>query len=524
MEASGRQVNGADVLVETLLANDVKVCFANPGTSEMHFVAALDRRPELRCVLGLSEGVVTGAADGYARMTGRPAATLLHTGPGLANGLANLHNARRARSPIINIVGDHASYHLPLDAPLTSDIEGLAAPMSSWLGRVAGPEDVGPTAEAAFRASLSPPGVATMILPADAAWGSAAPSQPRKVLLEPPRLPDAATIRAVADAIRSKPGKVAMVVGGAAAMADALAVAGRIAAACDVRLFNEVLVAHTQRGLGRIAPLRIPYPVDMALELLRDVDVLVLIGVPEPVAFFAYPGKPGRLVGQGCTVLTLARHGEDLKGALEALHDELGIRPTLPLPPAIPGGIEGDPAGPLTDDAVAVMVARRIPDNAIVCEESVTCARRFFGLSAFAAPHDFIMQTGGAIGDGIPLATGAAIACPDRRVINMQADGCAMYNLQGLWTQARERLDVTTVIFSNRTYAILHHEMRNVGVTTIGVNARRMLDLDDPPLGWVSIARGLGVEAETATTCERFAALLDAALRHKGPFLIEARV
>lgn len=527
MDADSQAVrmNGADVLAEVLLANDVTVCFANPGTSEMHFVAALDRKPELRCVLGLSEGVVTGAADGYARMTGHPAATLLHTGPGLANGLANLHNARRARTPMINIVGDHASYHLPLDAPLTTDIEGLAAPMSNWMRRVNGPLDVGPTAEAAYRASLSPPGVATMILPADAAWGEVAtPSPSRKISIDTPRSPDPQTVRAVASAIRANPGRVAAVVGGTAARADALAIAGRIATACDVRLFNEVLVAHTQRGLGRVAPVRIPYPIDLARDVLKDVDLLVLVGAPEPVAFFAYPGKPGRLVRDDCTVLTLAKHGEDLKGALEALHDELGVKRTQSLQLIAPKGDEGYPVGQLTDDAVAVIVAHKIPDNAIICEEAITSGRRFFALSAFAAPHDFISPTGGSIGDGIPLATGAAVGCPDRKVINLQADGSAMYTVQGLWTQAREHLDVTTIIFSNRTYAILHAEMRNVGVASIGTNAQRMLDLDNPPIDWVSLARGLGVEAAVATTCETFSTLLDAALSRHGPFLIEARV
>ncbi|WP_104663214.1 acetolactate synthase large subunit [Ensifer adhaerens] len=516
---------GADVLVDTLLANGVDVCFANPGTSEMHFVAALDRKPEMRCILGLAEGVVTGAADGYARMTGRPAATLLHTGPGLANGLANLHNARRARTPVLNIVGDHASHHLALDAPLTSDIEGLAGPMSNWVGRVKEAGDVGPTAAAAYRASLTPPGVATMILPADASWGAVSlDAPPQKVHVEAPLPASPETLREVASLIRANPEGAAMVLSGTAAQAENLAIAGRIAAACNVQLFNEVLVAHTQRGRGRVAPRRIPYPIDMALEALRDVKVLILVGAPEPVAFFAYPGKPGRLVPEGCTVVTLAGHGEDLKASLEALRDELGISPTHPLPAAGVPVDEGEPSGTLTEDAIAVIVAHKVPENAIVCDEAATSARRYFALSAFSAPHDVIMQTGGAIGEGIPLATGAAIACPDRKVICLEADGCAMYNIQGLWTQARENLDVVTVIFSNRTYAILHAEMRNVGVEEIGANARQMLNLDNPTLDWVSLARGLGVEAAVATSCEAFAALFSAALSRRGPFLIEARL
>ncbi|MER8569563.1 acetolactate synthase large subunit [Mesorhizobium sp. M0924] len=515
-------MNGADLLCDVLLANDVTVCFANPGTSEMHFVAALDRKPQMRCVLGLFEGVVTGAADGYARMTDRPAATLLHTGPGLANGLANMHNARRARSPMINIVGDHASYHLPLDAPLTSDIEGLASPMSNWVGRVKGPADIVPAAEAAFRASLTPPGVTTLILPADAAWGEVAAISPGKVKLEPPPAVDMDVVRTIAEAIRAAPGRGGMVVRGQAARADGLEIAGRNSSGSDVRLFSEVLIARMQRGRGRFAPTRIPYPVDAATATLRDIDLLVLVGAKEPVAFFAYPGKPGRLVRDDCKVLSLAAHGQDLKAALEALADELGIKPTQQFTAATAFPDETTLSGRLTDDAIALSIARKLPANAIVCDEAVTSARRFFALSAFAAPHDYMMGTGGSIGGGIPMATGAAIACPDRKVINLEADGSGMYTVQGLWTQAREKLDVLTIIFSNRTYAILHGEMKNVGVNEIGENAKRMLDLDHPALDWVALAKGMGVEAARADTCERFDALLDSALSRPGPFLIEA--
>ena len=518
----GNAMSGADVLCDVLLENGVNVCFANPGTSEMHFVAALDRKPRMRCVLGLFEGVVTGAADGYARMTDRPAATLLHTGPGLANGLANIHNARRARVPMINIVGDHASYHLPLDAPLTSDIEGLAAPMSNWVRRIAGPHDIAPAAQGAFRAALTPPGIATLILPADAAWGDAGPAASAGVELAPPPAIDMDMVRGIGHAIRSRPGRVGMIVRGQAARADALAIAGQIAAASDVRLFSEVLIARMQRGRGRVAPTRIPYPIDAARALLGDIDVLILVGAREPVAFFAYPGKPGRLVRDGCAVMTLAEHGQDLTAALAALRDELGIRSSQSMSVAAAFPDEPTPRGKLTDDAVALCVARRLPENAIVCDEAVTSARRFFTLSAFAAPHDYMMGTGGSIGGGIPMATGAAIACPSRKVVNLEADGSGMYTVQGLWTQARERLDVVTIVFSNRTYAILHGEMRNVGVNAIGENARRMLDLDQPALDWVALANGMGVEAARADTCERFDALLEGALSRAGPFLIEA--
>jgi acetolactate synthase-1/2/3 large subunit len=488
----------------------------------MHFVAALDRKPEMRCVLGLFEGVVTGAADGYARMTGRPAATLLHTGPGLANGLANLHNARRARVPMINIVGDHASYHLPLDAPLTSDIESLAAPMSGWVRRIGGAEDVAADVEAAYLACLSPPSIATLILPADAAWGDVERKDANRVADPAPTSVSADVVRHVADAIRNAPGRAGLLVSGTAARADCLDLAGQIVDACDGRLFSEVQVTRMERGVGRVAPTRIPYSLDAALELLADIDVLVLIGAPEPVAFFAYPGKPGRLVRNDCQVLALATHGDDLKQALEALRDELGVRRSQPLQRARQRLDDSMPDGQLTDDAIAVLVARRLPENSVVCDEAITSARRFFELSALSAPHDFLMITGGAIGNGIPMATGAAIACPDRKVVTLEADGSAMYTVQGLWTQARENLDVLTIIFANRAYAVLQAEMRNVGVGKIGTNARRMLDLVQPSLDWVALAKGMGVEAARTDTCRGFADLLDVALRRRGPFLIEA--
>ena len=513
-------MNGADRLCDVLLAGGIDVTFANPGTSEMHFVAALDRRPQMRCVLGLFEGVVTAAADGYARMAGRPAATLLHTGPGLANGLANLHNARRAHAPIVNIVGDHASYHLPFDAPLATDIESLARPMSNWLRRVAGPEDVGPAAAEAVRRAIEMPGVATLILPANAAWGEAVtpPPSPLAPAL-PPRVGDEA-VREAAIALKAAGSRGALLLAGAAARGSALADAGRIAAATGARLLSEVFAVRAERGRGRVPLERIPYPIDQAIELLNDIDVLVLAGGPAPVAFFAYPGKPSRLTRDDCRIVELAAPHNDIGNAMSALADAVQASAASL---AAPQWTEAAPAsGPLTDEAISTTVAALLPDDAIVCDEGLTSGRSFWAHSAGAAPHDYLMLTGRAIGIGMPLATGAAIACPDRKVINLQADGSAMYTVQALWTQAREKLDVITVLYSNRAYAILRMEMRHVGATQIGDNAERMMSLDHPPLDWVALAAGMGVEAARAETCEQFRDLFATALRRRGPFLIEA--
>ncbi|KAB0266554.1 acetolactate synthase large subunit [Microvirga brassicacearum] len=515
-------MNGADRLCDELLANDVDVCFANPGTSEMHFVAALDRKPRMRCVLGLFEGVVTAAADGYARMADKPAATLLHLGPGLANGLANLHNARRARTPMINVVGDHATYHLEHDAPLTSDIESLARPMSQWVKRIDNSESVGPDTAAAYRAAMSMPGVATLILPANAAWGEISASPVTRAELPAPDPIVAGTVRAAGDAIRSGR-RVGLLLTGRALRADALAIAGRIAESHGIRLLAQTSNGRIERGAGRVPVTRVPYPVDQALATLRDIDVLVLVGSKVPVAFFAYPGKPGLLVREDCDIIELARAGQDLKQALAWLSDEIGTKAGgSTYRPKLSAKDEILPTGTLTEDAISIAVARMMPENAIICDESLTSARRFFELSETAPQHDYLALTGGAIGIGTPLAAGAAVACPDRKVIGLQADGSGMYTVQGLWTQARENLDVVTIVFANRTYAILHGEMRNVGVNEFGRNAQRMLNIDDPALDWVSLAKGLGVEGGRATTVEEFVKLFEGALARRGPFLIEA--
>jgi acetolactate synthase I/II/III large subunit len=513
-------MNGADLLCDTLLANGVDVCFANPGTSEMHFVAALDRKPAMRCVLGLFEGVVTGAADGYARMTRKPAATLLHTGTGLANGLANLHNARRARSPMINIVGDNASYHLKNDPPLTCDIESLAAPMSDFVRRVESGDAVGPAVNDAYQAALAIPGVATLILPGDSAWNPVEAMPVAPAVLSPKSIAPIETVRTVAEAIRKHRGCFALVVGGEAALEAGTEKAGCIAAAYDGRVLTEMLPARIARGGGRTVVRPIPYPVDLAIESLRDIDVLVLVGVPEPVAFFAYPGKPTRLVRDGANILTLGNRGDNLIGTLEALADELDATRGMamasnaaPLPDA--------PQGPLTGDAASAILARHLPEGAIVCNDSNITGRRFYGFSEAAPPHDFLGVTGGAIGISIPLAVGAAIACPERKVITCTSDGSALYTLQGLWTQAREQLDVVTIVLANRAYAILLSELHNLGVNEVGRNATRMMSLDDPAPDWVKLAGGMGVEATSVKSCEAFSDVFATALRRNGPFLIE---
>lgn len=513
-------MNGAESLVRSLVESGVDVCFANPGTSEMHFVAALDTVPGMRAVLVLQENVATGAADGYARMTGRPASTLLHLGPGLANGLANLHNARRAGSSVVNIVGDHASTHLAFDAPLTSDVAGFARPVSAWVHSSPSARDVGADAARAVRAALEPPGaIATLILPADTAWQEAESAAPR---LAAPALAAVGekTVTEIARAIRTGR-KTALLMRGTVLCDDGLEAAGKIAAATGVRLMCDTLTPRMQRGAGRPHVERLPYFSEQVTEVLSEVELIILVGAKPPVSFFGYPDKASWLTPPGCRIATLARAHEDGVGALHALAAALGASAAEPkrVERAQP---DYSLRGTLTPDFIMSVVARHLPENAIIADESLTSGLPYYEMTAGAAAHDFLNVTGGAIGCMMAVSVGAAIACPDRKVVTLQGDGSAMYILPSLWTQAREALDVTTVIYANRAYKILNTELARVGAASGGRNAASLLDLTNPTIDWVSLAHGLGVSAVRAETREEFERAFLQAMATKGPHLVEA--
>jgi acetolactate synthase-1/2/3 large subunit len=510
-------MNGAESLVHSLINSGVTTCFSNPGTSEMHFVAALDRIPGLHCVLGLFEGVVTGAADGYARMAGKPAATLLHCGPGLANGLANLHNARRAATPIVNIVGDQATYHRPLDSPLTADTEGFARGVSGWVRTSMDVRTVGADAAAAVQASMIAPGqVATLILPSDTSWNEGGvPADALPLLPTPSSSPN--QIDEAATALRRGGKGVMLLLGGVALHAEGLALAHRISAATGCRVAAQGSNARMARGQGRLAIERVPYVVDVAVKFMEGTTQLILAGSRKPVTFFAYPNKVQSSVPEDAQIHILARPEQDIAEALARLADALGCPKVAP---PDNGGRPQPGRGALTPEAVAATLGALMPDDAVIADESVSFGRGFFANTKAAPPHDWLNVTGGAIGGGMPMATGAAIGAPGRRVINLQADGSAMYTVQSLWTQAREKLDITTVLLSNRKYQILLGELANVGANP-GRTALDMMDIGNPDINWPQLAGSLGVEAARTDTAEGFADLLAHSLTRRGPFLIE---
>jgi acetolactate synthase-1/2/3 large subunit len=511
-------MNGAQALIGSLTGAGVEVCFMNPGTSEMHFVSALDSVPAMRGVLALFEGVATGAADGYARIAGRPAAVLLHLGPGLGNGLANLHNARRAHSPVLVIAGAHATGHVRYDAPLQSDIEALARTVSGWVHTSGTTRDLARDAMRAV-AAAGRGQVATLVLAADVSWGDGA-------AIAPPR-PVPAPEAVAGDQVQAAAGLLAageatvLLLGGRALTERGLRAASRISAATGARLVAETFPARMEGGAGRPAVHRLGYLAEQATAQLAGARDLILAGARAPVSFFAYPGQPSDLVPEDCAVTELAASDQDAAAALELLAEKVaaGTEPVL----SSAAAATPEP-GPLTVHSLAAAIAATLPDNAIVVDEANTSGVALHPALASAAPHTVLALTGGSIGQGLPAATGAAIAAPDRPVLSVEADGSALYTIQALWTQARENLDVTTVVINNAAYAILRMELARTAAGQPGERAARMLDLSDPTPDFTQISAGLGVPAVRVTTAADLASELRRCYAEPGPHLIEAMV
>lgn len=515
--------NGAQALMKTLVQGGVEVCFTNPGTSEMHFVAALDSAPQMRAVLCLFEGVATGAADGYGRMAGKPAATLLHLGCGLGNGLANLHNARKGKVPVLNIVGDHATSHVPYDAQLQSDIETVARNVSPQFVRTSqSTQALCRDAAQALAVAKGPPGqVATLILPADVSWGEGGTPEPPSATAAPSCAHDD-QVKALAASIRTG-GRTAMLLGGSGLREEALWIAARIAAHSGVKLLAETFPTRLERGAGLPAVERIAYLAEMAAVQLKGVERLILVDTKAPVSFFAYPGRRSDLTPEGCAVETLAAPDQDAVGSLKKLAIALGAdnvqAPSAPaLRPPAPRGRR------LTAEKVCKAVGQLLPQDAILIDEAITSGLMLAHYTAGAPRHDLLTLTGGAIGQGLPNAIGAAIACPERPVLALIGDGSSMYTIQALWTLAREGLNVTAVIFNNAAYSVLNVELERVGAERIGPKARGQLDLGGAGLDFAKIAEGMGVTAVRVEETDAFCRALAQALATPGPHLIDAVV
>jgi acetolactate synthase-1/2/3 large subunit len=512
-------MQGAEVLLRTLLANGVCLCLANPGTSEMQFVAALDRVAGMRSVLCLFEGVCAGAADGYARMLRKPAATLLHLGPGLANGLANFHNAQKAHSPVVSIVGEHATWHRQFNSPLASDAEGFARPVSGWAHMLGAAEQMGEATSTAVCAAYGPPGtVATLIVPADFSWSESGQPGREAPIRGHARVPSE-RVEEIACLLRSG-APVGFYLSGTALFGTGLDAAGKLSASTGARMAANRYAGRMERGRGRFPLERLEYFPEAAEKMLAGLKHLVLVETEAPVSFFGYPGRRSELAPEDCVLHVLATPGENGAEAIAALAGEFGARPFEPAPLSDFSA----PEGPLTALAIGQVMATVLPENAVISEEAVSSGADIERYLRHAAPHDVLPVAGGAIGQGLPAAVGAALACPDRKVVALEADGSAMYTPQSLWTMAREQLDVTVVLLANRRYRILEIEMTRTGSGSIGPHADALMDLRRPELDFELLAKSMGVEASRAETAEEFRKQFAAAMSARGPRLIEAVV
>lgn len=519
MSVSVQNVTGAEAIIGTLAECGVTACFANPGTSEMHLVTALDREPRIRSVLCLFEGVATGAADGFARMAGVPALTLLHLGPGYLNGGANIHNARRAHQPVVNLIGDHAVTHRAFDAPLASDIAGLAGPNSRWLKSVDSVADAGALAAEAFSESYGPPpGPVSLIMPADTAWTKGA-SVVRAAKRPSLNAPDPHAVEAAARAVKQAKRPVVLV-NGTALQEDALAALSRLAAS-GVRVMSDTFMARHARGGGRFATERLPYFAEMAIDALAGTDLLIIAGTKPPVAFFAYPDTPAEFTPKDAQTILLGGPESDSATALAMLAAALGA-------PAPAAASWSRPDQPRDDKfnayTIGLALAAHCPEGALISDDGVTSGLPIYLAMQAAAPHEWLGHTGGAIGQGMPVAVGAATARPDVKTICLAGDGAAMYTVQSLWTMARENLDVLTIVFVNNAYRILKIELARTGAGNPGPAANGMLSLGSPEIDWVKLAESMGVGGEACRTLAELNDAFGRAMAHRGPRLIACMI
>ncbi|MGR8947288.1 MAG: acetolactate synthase large subunit [Gammaproteobacteria bacterium] len=512
-------MNGAEALLKTLIDSGIEVCFANPGTSEMHLVSAIGRTESMRPILCLFEGVVTGAADGYARMSDKAAITLLHLGPGLANGMANLHNAKKAHVPLINIVGDHAPYHLKFDAPLTSDVIAHAEINSAWVKVATSADDLSVCGAEAVAAAYQGDGkIATLIAPANFAWEKANGSS-EAITRRPASTATEGALQHAAKLL-SNGKKTAFVLGGRAMRDEATTIVAAIAEQAGAALFCETFPTRMERGAGRVNVPRIPYLAEHAVGVLGEFEQFIIVCSQTPAAFFAYPDLPSLLVPESAEVHIAIERDQNVVEGLQRLAEFCGVK-TLQPTRQVRRSVEL-PRGELTVAAIGDAMSELMPENSIISDEGITAGAEVFQRTAAAPSHDWLAITGGAIGQGLPLSLGASVACPDRKTIALQADGSGMYTLQALWSMARENTDVTVVLLNNDSYAILNFELMRLKTEVPNDKTLSMLDLGRPSLNWQEIATGMGVKASRAATAEEFCAQFSAAMATKGPCLIEA--
>ncbi|TYT74259.1 acetolactate synthase large subunit [Desulfobotulus mexicanus] len=513
-------MNASEFLFKSFAHAGITTCYANPGTTEMPLVEAFDRVKGIRPVLCLFEGVATGAADGQARMTGKPGLTLLHLGPGFANGIANLHNARRAKSPIINLIGDHATWHRGANAPLTMPVEKLAASLPGWVRYAGRTRTLGADLLSCYEAAMSG-GIASLVLPHDL-QAMEMNNLPEELSYHAYYKENQQTLESAADMLKNAK-NAALLLGGSALGVEGLKAAAAICGKTGASLFMETFAARMERGKDIPAPERIPYFPEAAIERLKDFDTIILAGMDAPVAFFGYPGIPGQILRPGHHTLQIAKSEDDAANSLKTLAKILAANAGDIITQGSPL-FDADPGEQLDMVSLGIILASMQPENAIVVDEGISSGIFYNYYATGASAHTSLSITGGAIGFGMPCAIGASMACPERPVIGLQADGSAMYTFQALWTQAREKLPITTILCENGGYNILDIEMSRAGISSPGPMAASLTKFKNPSIGWVGLAESMGVPAEEVHTASQ----LQQALSHRnfmdGPKVIVVKL
>ncbi len=508
---------GAQWMLKSAAAAGIEVCFANPGTTELPFVAAMDRATEIRPLLGLFEGVCSGAADGYYRIRRKPAMTLTHLGPGFANAIANFHNARRARSAIFNVIGEHMSWHVAADPPLASDIESLARPVSAGVWRADTPATLHNATVGALQGLQQRGGIQTLILPMDLQEDPVQHSIAAPVAAQAAADYDAAAVATVAADITA--GRKVLLYLGADALGEAaLRRLARLAALPNVELVGETFPAASEHGRGLPAIKRLVALAEKAHPYLLGFERVAVLAAEPPVAFFGARGLPSHL-GDPARMATVCGPGGRVAEALEELLAR--VRPAAAPASTVQRVSDTDLGESLTPESASRVVAAHLPANAIVSAEGATLGFPFNALASQAERHTTIVLTGGAIGQGLPSAFGASVAAPDRKVVALQSDGSALFTIQALWSMAREGSDVVVILASNQRYNILINEMSRNGYALTSPPVRDLLNLARPAVDWQALSTSFGVPSNRVESVSALRRAFQAALAERGPRLIE---
>ena len=519
-----RKMNGAAAFFKSIVDNGIDTIFACPGTSEMQVVDEVGYS-NLRVVLCLFENSVTGMADGYARMLDKPALGMVHVTCGLTNALANMHNARIANSRMI-IFGGGVHVAHEVNEPVHSMLQRqpyVAQIAAQCVIEARSPDQLAAAATQALKASNDGAGKIVYVYgPNNAVWGESSFQGKLTSSAEQRQRVSTATISSIADTLKAGK-KTAFILDNLALREEGLEILGRIAEGAGGRLFREWLPSRIAMGAGRVRTETLPYGGAEGRELLSEFDQIVLVGAKIPVCPFSYENQPWVKIPENCNVHTLATADHDILAALEELATQLDLPEKASnrynRKPGEP------PTGPLSGNSIVQSLSILMPADSIVLDEAMLENVMFPLLMDGAAPFDFMAACpGGAIGAGPPVACGAAIACPNRKVILLEGDFSLMQGNTALWSMAQHNLDICVINYNNEGSASLSTELARVRQGEAQPKSIELLRIRKPTIDYAAMAESMGVPASRAETAEEFHLQLTKAMSTKGPHFIDANI